>query len=131
MYGTLYVVADLPAYQANPDQYLANNPLPIQDDLLKLSSRGREWKLDELVGDIDPLPMGRSFEVGKELFKVASCISCHKLGDQGQVFGTDLAKLDIKKHNLGMFLFLRNFGEKPAQWAPATLAEEFDPMRPS
>ncbi|MGY8733860.1 MAG: PA14 domain-containing protein, partial [Pirellulales bacterium] len=85
MYGTLYVVADLPAYQANPDQYLANNPLPIQDDLLKLSSRGREWKLDELVGDIDPLPMGRSFEVGKELFKVASCISCHKLGDQGQV----------------------------------------------
>jgi putative heme-binding domain-containing protein len=98
MYGTLYVVADLPAYQANPDQYLANNPLPIQDDLLKLSSRGREWKLDELVGDIDPLPMGRSFEVGKELFKVASCISCHKLGEQGQVFGPDLAKLDIKKH---------------------------------
>jgi putative heme-binding domain-containing protein len=98
MYGTLYVVADLPAYQANPEQYLANNPLPIQDDLLKLSSRGREWKLDELVGDIDPLPMGRSFEVGQELFKVASCVSCHKLGDEGQVFGPDLAKLDVKKH---------------------------------
>ena len=98
MYGTLYVVADLSAYQANPEQYLANNPLPILDNLLKLSSRGREWKLDELVGDIDPLPMGRSFEVGKELFKVASCVSCHKLGDQGQVFGPDLAKLDVKKH---------------------------------
>lgn len=98
MYGTLYVVADLSAYQANPEQYLADNPIPILDDLLKLSSRGREWKLDELVGDIDPLPMGRSFEVGKELFKVASCVSCHKLGDQGLVFGPDLAKLDVKKH---------------------------------
>ncbi|MEC7567319.1 MAG: PA14 domain-containing protein [Planctomycetota bacterium] len=98
MYGTLYVVADLQQYEANPDKYLANNPLPIKDDLLKISSRGREWKLEELVADINPLPPGRSYEVGKELFKVASCVACHKLGEEGQVFGPDLAKLDVKKH---------------------------------
>ena len=99
MFGALYVVADLEQYQANPATYLAANPLPIKDEMLKFSTRNYEWKFDELAGDVKQLPMGRSFEVGKQLFKFASCVGCHKLDNEGRVFGPDLAKLDEKKHN--------------------------------
>ncbi|MDP6443973.1 MAG: PA14 domain-containing protein, partial [Pirellulaceae bacterium] len=97
MYGALYVVSDLAAYQADPTAYLAANALPIRDDLLKFAGRSHEWTFEELIGDVKELPMGRSFEVGKELFKVASCSGCHKLDNEGFVFGPDLAKLDEKK----------------------------------
>ncbi|MFV2065919.1 MAG: c-type cytochrome, partial [Pirellulales bacterium] len=43
-------------------------------------------------------PPGRSFEVGKQLFTVATCVACHQLDNEGDVFGPDLAKLDEKKH---------------------------------
>ena len=43
--------------------------------------------------------MGRSYEVGKELFKVASCVACHRINNEGQQYGPDLTKLDAKKHN--------------------------------
>lgn len=97
MYGALYVVADLPQYQADPAAYLAANPLPLRDELLQYNARGREWKLADLISDVKPLPMGRSFEVGKQLFKVSACVACHKLNNEGQVFGPDLAKLEDKK----------------------------------
>jgi putative heme-binding domain-containing protein len=97
MYGALYVVPDVEAYQANPDAYLAANPLPIKDELLLSGTRGREWKYSELQADVKPLPHGRSFDVGRELFKAANCVACHKLNDEGRVFGPDLTKLDVKK----------------------------------
>ena len=100
MYGALYVVTDLEQYQASPQAYLAANPLAIKDELLELSTRGRQWQYDDLIVDMQPLPMGRSFEVGKELFKVASCTGCHQLNNEGVVFGPDLAKLDPKKHTI-------------------------------
>lgn len=99
MYGALYVVADLEQYNLNPEAYLADNKLEYQDDLLKLSSRGREWTIEELLADVNPLPMGRNYEVGRELFKVASCASCHKLDDQGRDFGPELAKIEPKFFN--------------------------------
>ena len=64
-------------------------------------NRGREWKLSELASAVQPLPEGRAFMVGKQLFKVANCVACHKLNNEGRVFGPDLAKLgsvDKKKH---------------------------------
>lgn len=100
MYGALHVVADLDEYRQDPAAYLAANSLEVHDDLLKLSGRGQQWKFDDLIDEVNPLPHGRSFEVGKELFKVASCVACHKLGDEGLVFGPDLAKLDDKKHTV-------------------------------
>jgi putative heme-binding domain-containing protein len=47
--------------------------------------------------------------VGKQLFKVAGCVACHKLNHEGQVFGPDLAKLgtlgdDKKKHSPAFIL---------------------------
>jgi putative heme-binding domain-containing protein len=98
MYGALYVVDNLDDYTADPAAYLAANPLPLKDELLKLNSRGQEWKLADLVEEMKPLPPGRSFDVGRELFKVANCVACHKINNEGQVFGPDLVKLDVKKH---------------------------------
>jgi putative heme-binding domain-containing protein len=97
MFGALYVVADLEAYEANPEQYLAAHPLPVRDDMLKLLARNTEWKFDDLIGSVSPLPPGRSHEVGRNLFKVASCTACHKLGKEGQEIGPDLTKIEPMK----------------------------------
>ena len=97
MYGALYVVKDLDEYLADPAAYLAAHPLPVKDELLEFNTRGREWTFSELVSAVKPLPAGRAFDVGKQLFKVANCVACHRLNEEGQVFGPDLAKLDEKK----------------------------------
>jgi putative heme-binding domain-containing protein len=98
MYGALYVVENLQEYQADKPKYLAQANLPIKDELLKMNTRAREWTYDELAGDLQHVTHGRSWEVGKELFKVASCVACHQLAGEGNVFGPDLAKLEEKKH---------------------------------
>ncbi|MCG8653887.1 MAG: PA14 domain-containing protein [Pirellulales bacterium] len=99
MYGALYVVENLEEYLADREAYLAKVKLPIKDELLKFNTRTHAWKYDELAGEVKELPPGRSWEVGRELFKVASCAACHRLAGEGSVFGPDLAKLTDKKHS--------------------------------
>ncbi len=64
------------------------------DELLKNHRPRVEWKFEDLEADVTQLAGGRSFDVGRQMFQVASCTSCHRLNDVGQVFGPDLAKLD-------------------------------------
>ncbi len=97
MYGAMYVVADLDEYLANPEAYLAKNPLPIKDDLLKFVRPRTEWKFEELTASVDEMKDGRSFTNGKQLFQVAACVSCHKFNGTGTDFGPDLMKLDPKQ----------------------------------
>jgi putative heme-binding domain-containing protein len=97
MFGALYVVANLEEYQRNPDAYLAANPLPLKDELLKFTGRNTEWKFDDLIGSVKPIPHGRSFEVGKNLFRVANCVACHKLNNEGRELGPDLTKIEPAK----------------------------------
>jgi putative heme-binding domain-containing protein len=104
MYGALYVVENPDEYQAQPEAYLAAHKLEVRDQLLKSIGRNTEWTYDDLIGEVKMLPPGRSFEVGKNLFKVSSCVGCHKLNNEGQEFGPDLAKLDAKKHNTDYLL---------------------------
>ncbi len=104
MYGALYVVENLEEYQANPDAYLAAHPLPISDELLKSVGRNTEWKFDDLITDVKKLPHGRSFEVGKNLFKVANCVGCHKLNNEGRELGPDLTKIDPNKFSTELLL---------------------------
>ncbi len=99
MYGALYVVDNLAEYQADPSAYLATHKLPVQDELLKLVGQSHEWKVDELLESVKSLGHDRSFQVGVSAFKVAGCVSCHRLGDQGQQFGPELSKLEPQKQN--------------------------------
>ncbi|MBA4189567.1 MAG: dehydrogenase [Planctomycetaceae bacterium] len=98
MHGALYVVADLDAYLENPEEYLAKNPLPVKDDLLKFNRPRTEWKLNELAEAVQEMEAkgGRNFANGKQMFTVATCVACHKFGGQGNEFGPDLTKLDAK-----------------------------------
>jgi putative heme-binding domain-containing protein len=96
MFGALYVVDDLEAYLADPKAYLAAHPLEIKDALLKDRRPRTEWTLADLEGSLATLEKGRSYLHGRELFRTASCISCHKMGDAGNAFGPELAKLDAK-----------------------------------
>lgn len=95
----LYVVADLASYQADPAAYLAANPLPVQDELLKLVGQSHEWTVAELLESANSLGHDRSFEVGRNAFKVANCIACHRLNDAGQQFGPELTKLEPAKQS--------------------------------
>ncbi len=99
MFGALYVVADLEQYQADPEQYLAANPLPFKDELLKYTTRNTEWKFEDLNGAVVEMMHGRSFETAKNLFKVANCVACHKMNGEGFEVGPDLTKIDPKKHS--------------------------------
>ncbi len=47
MHGAMYVVADLDEYLADPEAYLAKNPLTIADELLKYNRPRTEWKFAE------------------------------------------------------------------------------------
>ncbi|MBI1901311.1 MAG: ThuA domain-containing protein [Planctomycetia bacterium] len=94
MYGALYVVEDLDDYLSNPEAYLAGHPLPIRDDLLKDRRPVTQWKVEDLAAPVESLREGRSFGNGKQMFTVASCVSCHKLGGVGREFGPDLTKLN-------------------------------------
>jgi putative heme-binding domain-containing protein len=98
MHGALYVVPDLDAYLEAPEQYLAKNPLPVKDDLLKFNRPRTEWKLEELADAVREAEAkgGRNYANGRQMFTVATCVACHKFGGQGNEFGPDLAKLDPK-----------------------------------
>jgi putative heme-binding domain-containing protein len=94
MYGALYVLADLKAYEADPAAYLAANKLEMKDDLLKYLGRNTDWQLDDLKGDVMHLAhRANNFAVGQQLFKAAACVGCHKLNGQGNNVGPDLTKL--------------------------------------
>jgi putative heme-binding domain-containing protein len=97
MFGVLVVVKDIESYQANPDAYLAANPLTVRDELLNSIGRNTEWKVSDLVADIKQAETDRSYEVGRSLFRAANCVGCHQLGGEGKAFGPDLAKLEPKK----------------------------------
>jgi putative heme-binding domain-containing protein len=96
MYGAMYVVEDLDEYLADPEGYLAKNPLPIADELLKFVRPRTEWKFEDLASSLEHLGHGRSFATGRQMFEVGACISCHKMETRGNEFGPDLTKLDPK-----------------------------------
>jgi putative heme-binding domain-containing protein len=100
MYGALYVVDDLEAYLADPEAYLAAHPLPIRDELLADRRPRTAWTLADLEADVKGLEKGRSFVHGREIFRTASCVSCHRLGDAGNNFGPELAKLSADMNAL-------------------------------
>jgi cytochrome c len=53
----------------------------------------RNWTMADLTPSLGEVGRGRSFERGKELFKTASCLSCHRLGKEGGNLGPDLTEV--------------------------------------
>ncbi len=95
MYSALYVVDDLAAYLAGPEQYLAQHPLVAEDEMLKNRRPRTAWTLADLEPRVREIS-APSFDNGRRMFQVANCIACHRLDGQGIQFGADLAKLDPK-----------------------------------
>ena len=91
MYGALYVVPDFEKYKANPDKYLADLNLPIQDELLA-KPKGEPKVYEEFVDDLKNL-RDRNYMVGRAAFTSANCIGCHQFNGEGQNFGPDLSQL--------------------------------------
>ena len=53
----------------------------------------KDWKLIDFVFSLGDVSKGRDFERGKEMFTVARCSACHKLGETGKAFGPDLTEV--------------------------------------
>jgi putative heme-binding domain-containing protein len=96
MFGALYVVEDLDAYQADPEGYLAAHKIAPVDPLLATNRPRTEWTLADLAPAVEQMKNGRSYATGKQIFTVAACIACHKMDNVGNSFGPDLTKLDPK-----------------------------------
>jgi putative heme-binding domain-containing protein len=56
----------------------------------------KEWKIDELLPDLDRVSNGRNFEKGKQAFNDAQCIACHRFGNDGGAVGPELTAASSK-----------------------------------
>jgi len=97
MFGAMYVVSDVTAYNEDPDGYLASEGISIQDALLEFNREPTDWTYSDLAHLPDQLVDGASFDRGYQLFSVANCVACHRMNDVGNRYGPDLAKLDAKR----------------------------------
>ncbi len=86
--------SDIQIMEESLEAYLAAHPLTIQDAVHKDRRPRTEWKYDDLATAISDMKHGRSYAQGKEMFKVANCLACHKLEEVGQVYGPDLTQFD-------------------------------------
>ena len=113
MYGALYVVSDLRAYEADPAAYLAAEKLQQRDDLLKYLGRNMEWQVDDLAGDVMHLTHRASnFAVGQQLFRAAACAGCHRVSGQGNAVGPDLTKLPVEYSRIDVLDHILNPSKK-------------------
>ena len=76
MYGHLLVVEDM-------EEYLKNPP-PLTDLDYK------EWTLSDLADDLAAIEAEGSVE-GREIFNIATCAKCHRVGQLGRDFCPDLS----------------------------------------
>lgn len=56
----------------------------------------KEWKMDDLLPDLERVSSGRSFEKGKQAFNDAQCIACHRFGNDGGAVGPELSAASSK-----------------------------------
>ncbi|MCA9181545.1 MAG: c-type cytochrome, partial [Planctomycetales bacterium] len=50
----------------------------------------KQWTWDELVAELPRAHQGRSWEQGRVALAKASCVTCHRIGEQGSFTGPDL-----------------------------------------
>jgi putative heme-binding domain-containing protein len=89
MYGSMHVVKSLDDL---PPEAFA----PTSDPEIQTRPFVRSWKLDDLASDLTKAGKGRSFERGKQLFTVISCVQCHSMNKVGGKVGPDLSGVKQK-----------------------------------
>ena len=95
-----YIEQDCLAHltQAQRDELLPILNMKIEDPAAVLSPARpvvKEWKLIDLMLSLDDVGKGRQFARGQEMFTVARCAQCHKVGEIGKAIGPDLT--DVSK----------------------------------
>ena len=75
-------------------------------ELQKLAAQPRKfvrnWTAEDLVADLANVERNRSFENGKQVFQLATCVNCHRMGNSGGKLGpelTDVATRMAKRQN--------------------------------
>lgn len=63
-----------------------------RDPMAELEPRKmvKQWKVDELADVVADDRFAYDFEKGKQMFAVAQCYKCHRMGTQGGILGPDL-----------------------------------------
>lgn len=105
MYGVMVVVDDL-------DSWLAN-PVKPADPTGQAREFVKSWTVDDFRDVLASGLRGRTPEVGRRVFKDATCLQCHKMNGEGGAVGPDLTEV-----------FKRWKGKGDA---PAVLREVLDP----
>ncbi len=50
----------------------------------------RDWKVDDLLKDVEAGLVGRSFENGRKMFVATACFKCHRFAGDGGIVGPEL-----------------------------------------
>jgi putative membrane-bound dehydrogenase-like protein len=82
MYGVMVVVKDLDAWLANPVK--PADPLGITRELVQ------NWTVEDLQSELATALRGRTPEIGRQIFKEATCLQCHKIASEGGAVGPEL-----------------------------------------
>ncbi len=65
-------------------------PLPKLKKPKKQRTFVKEWKVEDLLGDLDKVSHGRNFAQGQDAVYNSLCLMCHRVGDEGGSVGPDL-----------------------------------------
>jgi putative heme-binding domain-containing protein len=90
MFGTMHVVprlADIPIEEQQA----------VSETIVEARPFVKKWTYEDLAPVMVKLDRGgRSYERGKALFTAASCVQCHKMGNEGVEIGPNLAEVPKK-----------------------------------
>ncbi len=66
--------------------------LQMADAVIEAASRPHvnEWKVDDLLSDIEANTADRNFRNGQEMFTITGCYKCHRFVGKGGIVGPDL-----------------------------------------
>lgn len=68
-----------------------NPPAPTEQEAASESRpMVKQWTVDELAGVVDDSSRQPDFQTGQNMFAVAQCYKCHRMGLQGGILGPDL-----------------------------------------
>lgn len=88
--GALATIND-PSQRKRFAGWFDESPPPLIDVTALMASRRfvREWAVSDFGKVLDDRAP-RDLDNGKQMFTAAACVLCHRLGDQGRMFGPDL-----------------------------------------